>query len=82
MSLIEMPKGPRGVRFSNFRTLPSGEMEADIEIDESFRKQLFEQKGWTSGDDEDEAEFDQYVSYCFQLMLANIQKRKDESDEG
>lgn len=81
MSLIEM-KTPRGVRFTNFKTLENGEVEADIEVDDDFRKKLFEQKGWTEGDEKDELAFNEYVNYCFQLLLHNMQKRKDESDEG
>lgn len=75
MSVIEM-NVPRGVRFSNFKTLDNGEVEADIEVDESFRKALFEQRGWKDGDEKDEAQFNQYVNYCFQLMLHRMKERK------
>ena len=67
---------PRGVRFSNFTTLESGEVEADIEIDEEFRLALFDKLGWIDGNDEDEAKFNEYVNYCFQMMLHKMKERR------
>lgn len=70
-----------GVHFSNFVVLENGEVEADIDIDDAFRLKLFEQRGWTVGVEADELQFDQYVNYCFQMMLHNMAERKNDNKE-
>ena len=81
MSVIDA-KVKSGVHFSNFITLENGDVEADIEIDESFRADLFDKRGWKAGDEKDEAAFNQYVNYCFQMMLHNMKERKSEAQDG
>lgn len=66
-----------GVSFSNFTVLPSGEMEADIEVTEEFRVELFEQLKLNEGVPEDEEKFITFVSTAFQEMLTRMKYRKD-----
>lgn len=65
------------VKFSNFTTLPSGEMEADIEVSEEFRQEIFEKLSLTEGDEDDEEKYIGFISSCFQELLHRIEHRKD-----